>query len=217
LYDRKRSLNFNTVLIPHGVDAAHFETACDPKLEVAEEIANLPRPVIGFWGLIQDWVDVGLLARVARMRPDWSFVTIGEVRIDVSELRHCHNFHFLGRQPYVRRPSFARGFDVGMIPFVLNDLTRAVNPIKLQEYLRAGLPVVSTPLPEVRDQFGVFRGADAESFVSSCEAALNQVRGAGRRPMSNVDSWDDKVEQICEHLGNRARGIRRDFIQGGAI
>lgn len=149
LQQAKSPWNPNTILVPHGVDYDHFSRAVKEDLPAPADIASIPRPRLGFFGLIRDWVDLDLLAEVARRRPDWHIVLLGDSTVDLSPYRALSNMHFLGRKPYADLPAYCRQFDVGLIPFKINELTRAVNPIKLREYLAAGLPVVSTPLPEV--------------------------------------------------------------------
>ena len=144
-----RAWNPETHLAPHGVDHAHFARALDPATAMAPEVARLPRPVLGVIGLIDERVDLELVAALARARPAWSIAIVGRTAVETGALARQPNVHFLGRQPYARLPEFCRGFAAGLIPFRVNDYTRHVNPIKLREYLSAGLPVVATALPEV--------------------------------------------------------------------
>jgi glycosyltransferase involved in cell wall biosynthesis len=203
LLSAKRGLNRRTVLIPHGVDQSHFSSAMDGSVTIPGDIAKLPRPILGFWGLIQEWVDADLIAHVAAARPDWSIVLIGEVRRELGALAHLSNVHALGRRPYSQLPAYAKGFDVGLIPFVISDLTRAVNPIKLREYLCAGLPVVSTSLPEVHDQPGVWKGSDHATFLEACDRAVEESQRGPRRSYLGAESWEAKVEQICRQIRSR--------------
>lgn len=201
LFESKRYLCRKAIHVPHGVDFEHFATADrSNRAAIPEDIAALPRPILGFWGLIQDWVDVDLLAWVAATRPDWSIALIGDIATDVSALDGLPNMHLLGRRPYRALPRYAEAFDVGIIPFKLNDLTRAVNPIKLREYLAAGLPVVSTALPEVAAYRPHVRmAADAWEFVEACELAMqsdNAQQSAARRDAMRAEAWDAKVELI---------------------
>jgi glycosyltransferase involved in cell wall biosynthesis len=202
LHEAKRPLNANTVLVTHGVDFEHFAKATSRDVAVPDDIASLPRPVLGFWGLIQDWLDLPLLAEVARRRPAWSIVLIGEAAADVGPLKDLPNVHLLGRRPYEQLPAYAKGFDVGLIPFRVNELTRAVNPIKLREYLSAGLPVVSTPLPEAARYDGLVSIADrADGFVKACEEALSRPgRREDRQAAMRSETWRAKVEEICAHI-----------------
>lgn len=226
LYDSKRALNDHTALVTHGVDVDHFTQPPGPGVAPPDDVARLPRPVLGFWGLIQDWVDVRLLAEVARERPDWSMVLIGEALSDVSALRGLANVHLLGRRPYERLPAYAAGLDAALIPFRVNELTRAVNPIKLREYLAAGLPVVSTPLPEVlpyRPWVTVAQGAG--EFIAACHNAVLEngpaAANARRRAMQG-ESWSARLAVICGHVetaiqrrrcpGIPAAGVHREPV-----
>lgn len=213
LYQSRRRQCPEVVYVPHGVDVEHFQAA-SRATNIPEDVVSLRRPVLGFWGLIQEWVDIELLADVARMRPEWSIVVIGEAARDVSKLSSLPNVHLLGRQPYARLPEYARAFDMGLIPFRINALTRAVNPIKLREYLAAGLPVVSTPLPEVEAAGleGVYIANGVEAFVRACERAMAEntpTRAEQRRNLMNSESWRAKVEAISElvlaRFGRRAK------------
>jgi len=213
LQDAKAPLNPNTILVPHGVDYEHFAKAVTNNLPVPEDMKDIPHPVLGFFGLIRDWVDLGLLAGVARLRPDWHIVLIGDAdsTVDLAPYRSAANMHFLGHRPYADLPAYCRGFDVGLIPFKINELTRAVNPIKLKEYLAAGLPVVSTPLPEVvacagGDGCDVGLTTTADEFVARVEAAL--AGGGDRRARSRTmaaETWSARLECIGAHLEG-ARG-----------
>lgn len=202
LEENKRALNPNTHLVMHGVDFDCFAKATVPGIAIPADIAGLPRPVLGFWGLIQDWVDVELLAAAARLRANASFVFIGEVQADVSPLASQPNVHFLGRRPYAELPAYARGFDVGLIPFRVNQLTRAVNPIKLREYLSAGLPVVATRLPEVERYRPWVEIADTpHSFACACDRAGRSrcpEQDRSRQAAMRAESWPVKVERISE-------------------
>ncbi len=202
LLEAKRHLNQNVRLVTHGVDYQHFARAGSAELSVPPDLAELPRPILGFWGLIQDWLDLELLASTARARPDWSIALLGEVATDVSAISGLPNVHLLGRRPYSQLPAYAKGFDVGLIPFRINTLTRAVNPIKLREYLAAGLPVVSTPLPEVQRYRGLVSiGSGAAEFVRSCDHALqtnSAEQSVARQDAMLVETWDAKLREIEE-------------------
>mgnify|MGYP001374158382 CR=1 FL=1 len=190
--------------VTHGVDFEHFALAMDETAATPADIADIPGPILGFWGLIQDWFDVDLVAAAAHARADWSFVLIGEAATDVSALRRLPNVHLLGRRPYESLPAYGRSFDVGLIPFRVNDLTHAVNPIKLREYLSAGLPVVSTPMPEVevyREWVEIANGPEA--FVAACEKALVRITPAdraARRERMKSETWPAKVETLSDHV-----------------
>ncbi|NLZ02250.1 MAG: glycosyltransferase family 1 protein [Pirellulaceae bacterium] len=202
LQEAKSPWNPNTILVPHGVDYDHFSRAVKEDLPAPPDIASIPRPRLGFFGLIRDWVDLDLLAEVARRRRDWQIVLLGDSTVDLTPYRSIPNMHFLGRKPYADLPAYCRQFDVGLIPFKINELTRAVNPIKLREYLAAGLPVVSTPLPEVElygPSVNVAKGPEA--FARGVSDGLNGQAGASRRAARmeamRGEGWLAKVEQVC--------------------
>jgi len=200
LLESKQDINPNTFLASHGVDHAHFAKALAPATIIPAEIATLSHPIIGFFGLIQEWIDMDLLARMAQMHPDWSIVLIGKCAVDTSALASLPNIHLLGRRPYEALPGYCRAFDVGIIPFEVNELTRNINPIKLREYLSAGLPVVSTDLPEVKfygDQVYVARGRD--EFISKVEQAIREDSAEARRSRSDSmrgETWEARVSAV---------------------
>lgn len=212
LQEAKKGWNRHTLLVPHGVDYEHFERSVTDNFTIPMDLVDIPEPRLGFIGLIRDWVDLDLLASAARQRSHWHFVMIGDSTIDLSRYRAEPNLHFLGRKPYEELPAYCQHFDVGLIPFKVNDLTRAVNPIKLREYLAAGLPVVSTPMPEVQQYDHLIRISDSvDSFVEAIEASLgedSEARKTRSQTMRN-ESWPEKVKTICDHLES-SRRIEKD-------
>ncbi|HWG41259.1 MAG TPA: glycosyltransferase [Gemmataceae bacterium] len=204
LYNSKRVYNSNTLFVPHGVLYDHFAQALTADFPVAPDLADLPRPVIGYYGLIQDWQDLDLLAEVARRRPQWSIALVGKVQIDIARFRLIPNMHFLGQRPHADLPHYSRGFDVATIPHKINELTRNMNPIKLREYLAAGLPVVSTPLPEVRVYEPEVRIAEgADGWVAALEKAITDRSCENDRRRSALvatEGWAVRVRAISEEL-----------------
>jgi len=201
LFQSKARINSNTVLIRHGVDFNHFRKALDPDTTVPEEIRNLPRPVIGFFGLIADWVDLELIAAVAKRFPNGSVVMVGKSTTDTKVLEQEPNIHLLGRKTYESLPGYCKGFDVALMPFRINELTLNANPLKVREYLAAGLPVVSTAIPEV-EVLGLCRiGTDRESFVREVEIALQEPGPSGERSERvRSESWDARVDELRGYL-----------------
>jgi len=209
LQDAKAMMNPRSILIPHGVDHAHFAAALSDDLAEPDDVAPWPHPRLGFVGLVHEWVDTAMLADLARRRPDWQLVLVGPSNGGLGELRSLPNVHLLGLRPYAQLPAYCKAFDVGLIPFVVNDLTRAVNPIKLREYLAAGLPVVSAPLPEVlRCGQTVMTAETAEEYIEAIEKILAEPAAARVARSSAVrdQGWRAKVETICRALSPSAGG-----------
>jgi glycosyltransferase involved in cell wall biosynthesis len=193
----------------HGVDQAHFAQALNDDKRIPDDLVALPGPRIGFFGLLHDWIDVDLIAYIARERPDWSIVLIGSVHTDITALEGLPNAHVLGRRKYEELPAYCRGLDLGIMPFVVNELTRHVNPIKLREYLSAGLPVVSTPLPEiVQDEDLCVVTETREEFLAACAVALAKDSREARMKRSQAmekETWEQKVVE----LGDRVLEVKR--------
>lgn len=207
LLERKSRHSREAHLLSHGVDHDHFATALREDTEVAPELSAAAKPVIGFFGLIEDWIDTDLIAHLARQRPQWTICLIGRAVADVSALDGLPNVLLLGRRPYASLPSYCKGFDVGLCPFRVNELTVHVNPIKLREYLAAGLPVVSTDLPECRIHPEWTRiGRTADDFLRQVELALAETSPEARRARSDAmraETWEAKVSLLGEILAKR--------------
>jgi glycosyltransferase involved in cell wall biosynthesis len=200
LLQSKRKVNPRTVLVRHGVDFEHFRRALDAETRIPAEIAALPRPIIGFFGLIADWVDVELMAAVAQRFAHGSLVVLGKATTDVSCLQ-LPNVHLLGRKPYAELPAYCKAFDVALNPFRINELTLNANPLKVREYLAAGLPVVSTEIPEVAVLESCRIGKDREHFIAQVESAL-QCPGPQKEISESVraESWAARLREIEDHL-----------------
>src|SRR5262249_38197357 len=202
--ETKQRLHRNTHLVRHGVEQQHFARAVDPALSLPADVRELPEPRFGFYGLVAEWVDLEAMARIAERWPRGSVIIVGEHnnanRAGMERLRALPNVHLLGRKSYEELPAYCKAFDVALLPFVKNELTENANPLKLREYLAAGLPVVSTDIPEaaaLADR-GVHLADGADAFVTRAGEAL--LAGAGpNRARSDAmarESWDDKVADI---------------------
>jgi glycosyltransferase involved in cell wall biosynthesis len=203
LQEAKKGWNPNTMLVSHGVDHAHFSRALSQNLSTPDDIADIPHPRLGFFGLIRDWVDLDLLANVAKKRPEWHMVLIGDSTVDLTPYRNLPNMHFLGRKAYAELPAYCRQFDIGLVPFKINELTLAVNPIKLREYLAAGLPVISTPLPEAKLCEPWVHIVDSPERFETAAADILSVtedRRASRSTAMAAETWPEKVTHISEQL-----------------
>ena len=206
-------------LITHGVDVTHFRNACDPLTRIPTDIAMLGKPIVGFIGLIEDWVDLRLIRSLALARPAWSFVLIGKLVASDAVLRDLPNVHLLGRKEYQELPGYCKAFDVAVLPFVINELTLAANPLKLREYLAAGLPVVASAIPEAERLDGLLSIArsDAEFLQKIEESLAGGFSSADRLRISesmDTETWDRKVEDISRIIEDHAIGnIQQRFAQ----
>ncbi len=216
LAERKRAIHAETHVSPHGVAHELFARALDEATTVPADIAKLPRPVLGFYGTLRDWVDLELVAQIARARPSWSIALIGQQLDDVSAVAGLSNVHLLGRKPHHRLPAYCKGMDVGIIPYRLDERMKFVNPIKLREYLSAGLPVVSTAVPEVRNYERWCAIAEGGAgFVEAIERALAgdspRLRQERSAAMKN-ETWPMRVAEIARVVDEVAR--RRTRTRG---
>lgn len=200
LHQKALDITPSALLIGHGVDVDLFGRAADPDTPLADEVANIPHPIVGFCGLVREWVDVDMIRELARKRPDWSFVIVGGNHVPEGWDASLPNIHLLGSKPYYQLPSYLKAFDVGLIPFRINELTLASNPLKLQEYLAAGLPVVTSDLPAVHDYEEYVRiAADADDYECQIEACLcnerpEMVEARLRRVAG--ESWEALADKI---------------------
>lgn len=197
-------------LVPNGADIGHFARAGDKSTQPAAAMEDLPRPVVGFHGWIQYWIDFDLIAYAACSHPEWSFVLIGPIEplARVDKVKGLANVHFLGKQPYEQMPEYLAGFDVCINPFVLGELADAVSPIKLYEYLASGKPVVSVDMPAARefsDLIPLVR--TPKEFLLALEDVLSRAQTgtvvaevAARQQAACGLSWDTRFEQVEEVL-----------------
>jgi len=186
--------------MPHGVEYDRFAQALDKTLPVPEEIVDLPKPVIGFYGNLHTWVDFKLVEALAVARPEWSFVLIGEKYIDVAALEALANMFLLGRRDHRLLHNYCRGFDVAIIPYdMTNPRMESVNPVKTKELLAAGLPVVASDVPELRnygDDVITCSGVDAWLKALNQQVARKDDNAISARVRE--ESWPDKVADIRE-------------------
>ena len=223
LVEARSTINPRTYLARHGVDHPLFSAALDPATPVPEDLAAIRGPVVGFYGTIQDWVDLGLIERLARRRPDWSFVLIGPILVDIAHLAGLANIHFLGRKPHSELPKYCKGMAVALIPQKINELTLNMNPLKLREYLSAGLPVVATPLPEAAEcaEFCRIGRDDAEFEAAIADAIAADTPDLRRRRSDSMkdQTWQQRVERIgavvMEQIDSRRIGGAENFQKSG--
>lgn len=217
LYEAKRHRHANVHPFPSAVDVAHFARARGGIAE-ANDQRKVPHQKIGFYGVIDERIDLALIDAVTAARPDWSIVMIGPVvKIDPASLPRRPNIHWLGSRDYADLPAYLTGWDVAMMPFAINDATRFISPTKTPEYLAGGVPVVSTPIVDVVRHYGDMPGVgiaqDAAGFVAAIEAALLLPKtGAWRDAADTVlatQSWDRTQAAMASEIARaRADKIR---------
>ena len=197
LYQAKRNRHPNVHALPSSVDVAHFAQARTLTLDPPDQ-APIGRPRLGFFGVMDERMDLGLVAGVAAARPDWQIVLIGPVvKIDPATLPIAPNIHYLGSKPYDELPHYIAGWDVALLPFARNDATRFISPTKTPEYMAAGKPVVSTSIRDVVRPYGeqgLVRIADTvPAFLEAIDAALAEDATARLRQADaslRQTSWD---------------------------
>jgi glycosyltransferase involved in cell wall biosynthesis len=203
LYESKRHQHHNVHLFPSSVDAAHFRRARARTVDPGDQ-ARIARPRIGYVGVIDERVDLPLLAAIASLRPEWSLVMVGPVtKIDPRSLPAGDNVHYLGMKGYDELPRYLGGWDVAMLPFARNEATRFISPTKTPEYLAAGLPVVSTSITDVVRPYGtegLVKIADTpEDFIVAATELLATDLGRHRARadafLAGI-SWDETVARI---------------------
>jgi glycosyltransferase involved in cell wall biosynthesis len=178
LYDAKRLQHKNVHLFPSSIDREHFSSARESLPDPVDQ-ASVPRPRIGFYGVLDERLDRNLLAAVAERNPTWHLILVGPVvKIDPSHLPQAANIHYVGQKSYTELPNYLANWDVAMLPFAQNSSTKFISPTKTPEYLAAGKPVVSTPIRDVVRPYGerglVEIAGDADTFSQAIQTCLNR-------------------------------------------
>ena len=218
LYEARRGRHADIHPFPSSVDAAHFAPAADGSVVEAADQRGIPHPRLGFYGVIDERMDLALIDALAAARPDWHVVMVGPVvKIDPETLPRRPNIHWLGGRSYADLPSYLGGWDVALMPFAINAATRFISPTKTLEYLAGGRVVVSTPVVDVVRHYAdlaAVRIADTpEAFVDACAAALALAETPERFRADVADrlaavSWQTTFEAMAR-LVAAAAGRRR--------
>lgn len=209
LAERKRGHSERVVLSPHGVDVAHFGRAADQSQPIPADIAQFTGPVIGFYGLIEAWIDLDLVRGLAERHPDWNFVMIG--RVAVTEVPQLPNIHFLGRRSYDVLPDYGRRFDVSIVPYRFTQQVHFANPIKLREYLAMEKPIVAVPTPEIDKFADVVRIA---TTLDEWDAAITAALAPGDRSASAAAMREAAAQMTWDARLLRVQGIVADALTG---
>ncbi|MDC0715700.1 glycosyltransferase family 1 protein [Nannocystis bainbridge] len=224
LHEAKQVVRPTAYLFPSSIDVSHFRRARAPQPEPPDQ-RELRRPRIGYCGVIDERIDLDLLAAAADLRPGLEFVMIGPVaKIEASSLPKRPNIHYLGQKPYAELPAYLAGWDAAIMPFSRNDSTRYISPTKTPEYLAAGRPVVATSIRDVVDPYGreglVDIADEPAAFVAAIDRALQRPRRG--EWLQRVDeflargSWDDTWAQMESLIGAAVRGDLSGVTRGGA-
>jgi len=230
LYQAKRSRNDNVHCFASSVDAVHFQQALD-RNNGHPLHDHIPRPRLGYYGVIDERFDGELIADMADAHPEWQLVMVGPVlKIDPAALPQRQNIHYLGQQSYLALPQFLAGWDVCLLPFALNEATRYISPTKVLEYMAAELPTVSTAITDVEQPYSdvVAIGHDHREFIAHCEAALaltpaqRDDLAARMRAVVERTSWEATADAMLELIkqappgGKAAAGLTPDAVPAPA-
>ncbi|HJR15393.1 MAG TPA: glycosyltransferase [Gemmatimonadales bacterium] len=206
LYRAKQSLHPNVHCFSSSVDAGHFRLrGAAGDVREAEDQAELSHPRLGFYGVIDERLDLEIVERLARAHPEWQIVLVGPVvKIDPARLPREPNVHYFGQRSYEELPRYLAGWDVCLLPFARNDATKFISPTKTLEYMAAELPIVSTPITDVAEPYGdiVYLGGTPEEFLAACESAMSSSaeerarRAAQMRQVLAGTSWDATVARM---------------------
>jgi UDP-galactopyranose mutase len=210
IYEAKKDKHVNIHPFPSSIDKEHFEQARTIEKDPEDQV-GIPHPRFGFCGVIDERLDIDLIATVAQQKPDWHFVMIGPVvKIDPASLPKLPNIHYLGGKDYKHLPQYIAGWDIAIIPFALNESTKFISPTKTPEYLAAGKPVISTPIRDVVRPYGennlVHIAANPEEFITHAEQELeNKNRKNWLKKVDTFlagNSWDRTWSQMVRQLEN---------------
>jgi UDP-galactopyranose mutase len=212
LFESKRDKHAHVSMFPSAVDCAHFasrEGGADPY-----DQAHIPHPRLGYYGVIDERIDLELIRRVAEGQPDWSIVMVGPTaKIANEDLPRRANVHYLGQKSYDQLPSYLAGWDVALMPFAINESTRFISPTKTPEYLAGHKPVVSTPILDVVRAYGdldAVHVANPDGFVTACKRALSLVYNwhATNKRIA-AQSWDATVQRMAVEILSAQRRAAR--------
>jgi glycosyltransferase involved in cell wall biosynthesis len=220
LYEAKKHQHANIHSFPSSIDKSHFVKARTNKTE-PEEQANISNPKLGFYGVIDERFDIELIREIADARPNWEFMLIGPVlKINRALLPQNKNIHYLGQKSYDELPAYLSGWDIALIPFMLNDSTKFISPTKTPEYLAAGKPVVSTAIRDVINPYAnqklVHIGHTAEDFIKAIELELSSKNK--KQWLSKVDaflssnSWDNTCTSMLTCIQNSIKDKQKISI-----
>ncbi|MEJ7646412.1 MAG: glycosyltransferase [Chryseolinea sp.] len=194
LFQAKKHQHQNIFPFPSSIDKNHFLAARNQDSDPADQ-RNIPSPRLGFYGVLDERLNIDLLGQISALRPDWHLVLIGPVvKIDHDSLPKNPNIHYLGGKDYKELPSYLSGWDIAIMPFAMNESTTFISPTKTPEYLAGGKQVISTPILDVVNDYGI------EGLVSIAETAEQFVQH-GERILNNSD-YEEWITRVDEKLSD---------------
>ncbi len=214
LFEAKKTLHQNIFCFPSSIDKEHFAQARSVNVDPADQ-ESIPHPRLGFFGVIDERLDIDLLDKLSDLRPDWHIVLVGPVvKIDPASLPQKQNIHYLGGKNYKELPAYLSGWDIALLPFAKNESTQFISPTKTPEYLAGGKPVISTSITDVVNPYGInglVEIADsAEDFICAAERLLNEDSKVERIKkadhfLANI-SWDQTYREMAGLLKETLKG-----------
>ncbi|HEY2138489.1 MAG TPA: glycosyltransferase [Chthoniobacterales bacterium] len=205
MWKAKREANANCFCFGCGVDLKHFAQAREPDLPLPQDMAELPKPVFGYIGVVDERIDYDLLAALAESTSGSVAIIGPSTKVDPATFPRRANLHWLGGRDYAQLPAYMRAFDVCLMPFALNEATKFINPTKSLEYMASGRPIVSTAIEDVVLQFSevVKIARNSDEFVTLCRAAAENPDALAIRrglKLAAKRSWDSIVRQLDGHV-----------------
>lgn len=206
MHESKSRHNNNCHFYGCGVDIEHFGKARQSQTFVPHDVAHLAGPTLGYFGVVDERMDLELVAKLAAANPRWNLVMVGPVtKVDPKSLPQATNIHWLGGRSYEELPAYTKAFDVCLMPFALNEATEYINPTKALEYMATGTPIVSTPVPDVVSNFGkvVKLAHSHDEFIELCHRVLmqpDQVAIERGLKMAENNTWDAIVAKLEKHI-----------------
>lgn len=210
LFESKNKAHKNVHCFPSSVDRAHFKQALND-IEIPEDMKNIRKPVIGYFGVIDERISLSLLQETARLQPNMGFVMIGPLaKISEEDLPREENIYYLGMKSYKLLPNYLRGFDIAMMPFALNDATKFISPTKTLEYMAAGKPIVSTAIKDVVRDYSkcISIIGTAKEFAQTLEDLWRVYQPDNTAEYENIlknTSWDATASRMITQINCLAK------------
>jgi glycosyltransferase involved in cell wall biosynthesis len=216
LFESKKKIADNVYCFPSSVDQKHFEKSLKKDTEIPEDIKHLDKPVVGFYGVIDERIDLELLENIAKAMPEVSFVMIGPVvKINENDLPKQKNIHYLGGKKYQELPAYLKGIDIAMMPFALNESTKFISPTKTLEFMAAYKPIISTPIYDVvrdyKNEVAIVK--NTEEFVEAIKKYMNETKAQKTKRVALMKavlkrtSWDNTVDQMENIMQEKAERV----------